>query len=157
MKISIITMILMLAIIRTPANLYALPDSPKLPIPKVNVLSNIDIVKFKPDAKRNRPLEHAWAICSSVGNTCLVVIWIRGTQEDIRIKISGSVKNETCHVEIPSSLFDQYFKYAVLCGIKQNGKGNINAQFGGGSAGGRNKYWFTWSSNVTPSFYCVIR
>jgi len=122
-----------------------------------NTYAAVEIKSFSPEVKRERPLEYAWASCNSLGKDCLVIIWIRGVHKDTRITITGVANNNLCHVEIPLNTFDKYFKYAVLAGLSTESNGPITAQFGGGPAGGRDSYWFEWSTNVKPSFYCILR
>ena len=119
--------------------------------------ASVEIKNFPPESKRARPLEYAWASCSSYQKECKVIIWIRGVHQDTRIIIKGKVEKNLCNVKIPAKTFDKYFKYAVLAGFATFGKGPIIAMFGGGPAGGRDFYYFEWSKNVEPSFYCVLR
>ena len=122
-----------------------------------NIYASVEVENLPPEVKRERPLEYAWASCHALGEECFVIIWIRGVREDTRITIKGPVKKDHCYVEIPSKTFDKYFRYAALAGLNSNSAGPIMAMFGGGPAGGREIYWFEWSLNVKPSFYCILR
>ncbi len=119
--------------------------------------ASVDIKDFPPEVKRLQQLEYAWASCESHEKDCMVIIWIRGVKQDTRIIINGKVDKTLCHVEIPAKVFDKYFKYVVLAGFSSNDKEPMVASFGGGPAGGRDFYWFEWSTNVNPSFYCILR
>lgn len=118
-----------------------------------------EAAKPQSEVKTDRTLEYAWASCTSLGNDCLVVIWIRGRQEDTRLVFKGAPpdRDGLCHVEIPKDTFHKHFKYCMLSGISAEGNKPLVAQFGGGPAGERDFYWFEWGTNVRPNFYCILR
>jgi hypothetical protein len=117
--------------------------------------TEIDIFKLK--NKRLKEIDYAWASCIAIGDTCMVVIWIRGTDEDIRITYKGKKNKNLCTVYISNSDFEKYFKYSFLAGISTDTNDKFTTSFGGGPAGDREEYWFEWSDHVKPSFYCVLK
>jgi hypothetical protein len=114
---------------------------------------------FKAEAKRPKALDYAWATCSSLDDTCTVIIWLRGTKEDTRIIYEGKKENNVCTVYIPRHDFDKLFKYCALSGIKSDTDKGFVASFGDGPSGDRDHYWFEWGdpSHVKPDFYCILK
>ncbi|GAX60556.1 microbial collagenase [Candidatus Scalindua japonica] len=114
---------------------------------------NVEIDSFKLQNERTKKLDYAWACCLTIGDTCRVIIWIRGTDEDIRITYKGKKENNLCAVYVSSSDYEKYFKCSVLAGISAYNGEEYIASFEGDPEGDREKYWFEWTSNVRPTFY----
>lgn len=90
---------------------------------------------------------------------CIVTIWIHGKEKSTSIDYHGKRHDDYCLVEIPRAEFEKDFKFCVLSGIKvAKSKAEYFADFGGGPAGDRDKYWFEWGNPeyVFPTFYCFL-
>jgi len=114
---------------------------------------------FKAERKRSKALDHGWAACGLLDNTCMVIIWIRGTKQDTRIIYRSEKAGNVCTVYISAKDFEKYFSYCMLLGIHSNADNGFSASFGGGPAGNDEKYWFEWGdpSHVKAEFYCTLK
>ena len=126
---------------------------------KSTKVGNKQVDIFPAQTKMTKPLDYAWATCASLDETCMVIIWIRGTKEDTRISYEGKREKNLCTVYIPRPDFEKYFKYCTLCAISSESNKGFVASFGGGPSGDRDDYWFEWGdpSYVTPGFYCILK
>ena len=114
---------------------------------------------FPAQTKRTKALDYAWATGASIDETCMLIIWIRGTREDKRIVYEAKKENNMCTVYFSKADFEQQFKYCVLSGINSKSDKGFVASFGGGPSGDRDDYWFEWGdpSYVKPDFYCILK
>lgn len=118
---------------------------------------NMRVDIFKVENPRKDTIDYALAICTSIEDTPIVIIWIRGTTEDTRIIFTGTKGKGLSTVYISKTDFEKYFKYCVLSGISSTNPDKATAMFGGGPAGDRDEYWFEWSESVNPTFYCILK
>lgn len=102
--------------------------------------------------------DYAVAAPTFIDGKCSVVIWIHERGESTRIIYTGKYADNLCHVEIQKEQFEKHFSYCMLAGLSVGGSSNYLAQFGGGTGGDREIYWFEWRDprKVFPTFNCIL-
>ena len=104
--------------------------------------------------------EYALAMAGYFDGKCKVIIWIHGESQSKKIEYQGEPNDTLCNVNVPNKEFEKNFKYCLLSGIKVKGESKpFIAEFGGGPAGDRDIYWFTWEDAryVFPNFSCFLK
>ena len=107
-----------------------------------------------------RAIDYAWAApLHFPDGRCVVIIHIKDERSPKTIEYQGAVFDDhNCIVEVPKATFEKEFRYCALSGMRvEKTDKKILAVFGGGPAGGREKYWFEWGDvrSVFPTFYCM--
>ncbi len=106
-------------------------------------------------------IDHAWAAPIFIDNECSILILIYGKDKTLKITYKGEYfDKELCTVNVANNEFEKHFKYCFPSAIRVDKKlDKYVVNFGGGPAGGRNKYWFEWGppQYVRPTFHCTLR